>query len=299
MMLVVPQLDDAAIEELQTLARRSRWLAVKTVADSKAGHVGGPLSAMDLLVALYFHTLRIRPLEPDWPERDRFILSKGHSAIGLYAVLALRGFFDVDELASFDKSDSRLQGHPDMTLLPGLDASTGSLGQGLSVGLGMALGAKLSGRTTHVWVMLGDGELQEGMVWEAVHVAARYRLDNLTAIIDVNGLQQYGWSTVGPSDRGDRGDPWAGVDLAQLFRAFGWRVIELDGHDMQQIIDAYGLASARGPEPRPTVLLARTIKGRGLSFAEGNHAWHTGIANEQQLDQARAELQVVTELTLS
>jgi len=299
MISLVSPLDDAAIEELRRLAQRGRWLAVKTVADSKAGHVGGPLSAMDLLVALYFHTLRIRPLEPDWPERDRFILSKGHSAIGLYAVLALRGFFEVDELASFDKGNSRLQGHPDMMLLPGLDASTGSLGQGLSLGLGMALGAKLSDRAARVWVMLGDGELQEGMVWEAVHVAARYRLDNLTAIVDVNGLQQYGWSAAGPSDRGDRGDPWAGVDLAQLFRSFGWRVIELDGHDMQQIVDAYGLASARGPEPRPTVLLARTVKGRGLSFAEGNHAWHTGIANEQQLDQARTELQVAAELTLS
>jgi transketolase len=295
----VAQLDDAAIEELRALARRGRWLAVKTVADSKAGHVGGPLSAMDLLTVLYFHTLRIRPHEPDWPDRDRFILSKGHSAIGLYVVLALRGFFEVDELASFDKSDSRLQGHPDMMLLPGLDASTGSLGQGLSLGLGMALGAKLSDRPPHVWVMLGDGELQEGMVWEAVHVAARYRLDNLTAIVDLNGLQQYGWTSAGPSDRGDRGDPWTGVDLAQVFRAFGWRVIELDGHDMQQIIAAYELASAAGPEQRPTVLLAHTVKGRGLSFAEGNHAWHTGIANEDQLARARTELQVATEPALS
>jgi transketolase len=284
-----------ALEELARLAARGRWLVLKTVADSKAGHVGGPLSAMDLLIALYFRTLRIRPQEPDWPERDRFILSKGHSAIGLYTAMALRGYFPTEELATFDKAHSRLQGHPDMTKLPGLDASTGSLGQGLSVGAGIALGAKLAGRPPHTWVMLGDGELQEGMVWEAVHVAARYGLDNLTAIIDLNALQQYGWTPRDHGDRGDRRDPWAGTDLALVFRAFGWRVIELDGHDFAQILNACSLARRQMDEPRPTALLARTVKGRGLSFAEGTHLWHTGIADAAELARARKELSITEE----
>ena len=166
---------------------------IESVANAGAGHIGGPLSAMDLLIALYFRVLRIRPDETDWPERDRFILSKGHSAIGQYVAMALRGYFPVEELATFDHGDSRLQGHPDMTRLPGLEASTGSLGQGLAVGLGIALGARLRGLPAHTFVMLGDGECQEGQVWESVIVAARYGLSNLTAIVDCNGLQQYGW----------------------------------------------------------------------------------------------------------
>ena len=279
------------IGELERLAARGRWLALSTVARSKAGHTGGPLSAMDLLIALFFEELRIRPDEPDWPERDRFILSKGHSAIGLYTVMALRGFFPVEELATFDKGDSRLQGHPDVTKLPGLETSTGSLGQGLSVGLGIALGARMSGRSVHTWVMLGDGEIQEGMVWEAVQMASRYQLANLTAIVDCNGLQQYGW-TPGTQDRGDRRDPWSGIDLTAVFRAFGWRVIELDGHDFEQIRAAYALARGPVEGDRPTVLLARTVKGKGLSFAEGKHKWHTGVATDEELARAQVELAV-------
>src|ERR1700741_4939884 len=178
--------------ELEALARRGRWLAISSVAYSGAGHVGGPFSAMDLLVALYFKVMKLDPQNPGWPERDRFILSKGHSSIGLYVVMALRGFLPIEELKTFDKGNSRLQGHPDVTRLPGLDSSTGSLGQGLSVGVGMALGAQLGQRDFHTWVMLGDGEIQEGMIWEAVQVAARYKLSNLTAIVDRNGLQQFG-----------------------------------------------------------------------------------------------------------
>src|SRR4029453_1439567 len=170
--------------DLGSLAQQARWEVIKTVTSNKAGHIGGPLSMMDLLVSLYFGELRVRPEEPDWPDRARFILSKGHAAIGLYAVLALRGYLDVDELSSFDKGDSRLQGHPDVTRLPGLDASTGSLGQGLSVGVGMALGAQMGQKDFHTWVLLGDGEIQEGMIWEAVQVAARYKLSNLPAIVD-------------------------------------------------------------------------------------------------------------------
>ncbi|TDE11810.1 transketolase [Jiangella asiatica] len=280
---------DVSHRTLRELADHGRWLAVSTVTQSKAGHIGGPLSAMDLLVTLFFDELRIRPEEPDWPERDRFILSKGHSAIGLYAVMALRGYFPVEEVATFDKGDSRLQGHPDMTRLPGLDASTGSLGQGLSVGLGMALGARLAGRDPRTWVLLGDGEVQEGMVWEAVHTAARYRLGNLIAVVDCNGLQQYGWPA-GTDDRGDRRDPWAGIALGPVFDAFGWRVHEFDGHDYDAIGAAFAFARDGAAGQRPTVLLARTTKGRGLSFAEGRHVWHTGNATPDQLARARTEL---------
>ena len=281
-------------EELAELARHARWLVVKSVTESKAGHIGGPLSMMDLVVALYFGELRIRPEQPDWPDRDRFVLSKGHAAIGLYAVMALRGFLPLDELSTFDKGGSRLQGHPDMTKLPGLDASTGSLGQGLSVGIGMAIGARMSGRDFHSWVLLGDGEIQEGMVWEAAQVASRYRVSSLTAIVDWNGLQQYGLPSDSESiksDRGDRREPWSGLDLATIFAGFGWRVIELDGHDFDQIFDAFARARAGDPDGRPTVLLARTVKGRGLSLAEGVHSWHASIPTGEQLAQARAEMQ--------
>src|ERR671917_1625827 len=192
--------------DLSALAQRARWEVIKTVTSNKAGHIGGPLSMMDLLISLYFKELRIRPDAPHWRDRDRFILSKGHAAVGLYAVLALRGFLPLDELATFDKGDSRLQGHPDVTRLPGLDASTGSLGQGLSVGVGMAMGAALGGRDFHTWVLLGDGEIQEGMVWEAVQVAARYQLTSLTAIIDRNGLQQFGLPSTDLTTHTDRGD---------------------------------------------------------------------------------------------
>ena len=224
-----------AYADLEALARKGRYLVLRTVHHSGAGHVGGPLSAMDMLVALYFNVLNIRPEDPLWEDRDRFILSKGHSAIGLYVVMALRGYFPLEELATFDKGDSRLQGHPDMTRLPGLDASTGSLGQGLSFGVGIALGAKLKGKAFHTFVMLGDGEIQEGMVWEAVNTARKYRLGNLTALVDWNGLQQYGWRGQG---RGDRRDPWDDADPRRLFQAFGWRVREINGHAFDQIIAA-------------------------------------------------------------
>ena len=260
--------------DLPGVARRARWEVIKTVTANKAGHIGGPLSMMDLLVSLYFRELRIRVNEPNWTGRDRFVLSKGHAAIGLYAVLALRGFLPVEELATFDKGDSRLQGHPDVTRLPGLDASTGSLGQGLSLGVGMALGARLSGTDAHTFVLLGDGEIQGGMVWEAVQVAARYKLANLTAIVDRNGLQQFGLPSSQETtltDRGDRRDPWFGVDLSAVFQAFG-RVIELDGHDFDQIAAAFALARMGSGGPA-TVLLAHTVKGKGLSLAEGVHTW--------------------------
>ncbi|MBF6605009.1 MAG: transketolase [Chloroflexi bacterium] len=277
--------------DLDELARRGRLLVVDTVAHSGAGHIGGPLSAMDLLVALYFGVLRIRPDEPDWPDRDRFILSKGHSAIGLYVVMALRGYFPVAELASFDTGDSRLQGHPDMTRLPGLEASTGSLGQGLAVGLGIALGARMRGLGVHTFVMLGDGETQEGMVWESVMVAAKYGLGNLTAIVDCNGLQQYGWPPApGDEGRGDRRDPLAGARLRDALEAFGWRVLEVDGHDVEAIVAACADARGAAAGSQPTAILARTVKGRGLSFTEGRFEWHARVATAHEVAAARLEL---------
>lgn len=279
--------------DLEDQARHGRWLVMRTIAASGAGHVGGPLSAMDLLIALYFHVLAIRPAEPRWPDRDRFILSKGHSAVALYVAMALRGYFPIDELATFDRGDSRLQGHPDVTRLPGLDASTGSLGQGLSVGVGIAIGARMRGRDFGTFVMLGDGECQEGMVWESVQVAARYGLSNLVAIVDQNDLQQYGWPQDDESTGlGDRRTPWPGRSLAAAFEAFGWHVIEADGHDFGSIVSACRAArdGAADPAGPPTAILARTIKGRGLSFTEGRHAWHARIPTSDELEAARREL---------
>lgn len=286
--------EPAPTPDLEALARHARWLVVKTVTGAKAGHIGGPLSMMDLLVSLYFGALNIRPDDPYWADRDRFILSKGHAAVGLYAVLALRGYFPTEELSTFDQGDSRLQGHPDVTRLPGLDASTGSLGQGLSAGVGMALGARLAGRDFHTWVMLGDGEIQEGMVWEAVQAATRYKLSNLTAILDRNGLQQYGLPTsaeTAATDRGDRRDPWFGVDLSAVFSGFGWRVLQIDGHDLEQIKQAYALARADDGTHRPTVIIARTVKGKGLSLSEGVHTWHSIVPTEEDFAIARRELE--------
>jgi transketolase len=279
--------------ELEALARQGRWLVVSTVASSGAGHIGGPLSAMDLLIALYFAVLDIRPGQPQWAGRDRFILSKGHAAIGLYTVLALRGFLPVAELRTFDKEQSRLQGHPDATRLPALDASTGSLGQGLSVGLGIALGARLRGECFQTFVMLGDGELQEGMVWEALQMAPRYRLGNLTAILDYNGLQQFGW-TPGPGDsqRGDRRDPWGGIELETLFTTLGWRVLECDGHDFAQIIATLTAAKNDSSSDRPTMILARTVKGKGVRAMEGRFEWHSRIPTQRELEAAARDLDI-------
>ena len=278
-------IDGAEIARLEGLARRIRVEVIRTVNHAKGGHIGGPLSAADLLAALYFRVLRIRPEEPDWPERDRFVFSKGHSSIGLYAAMALRGYFPVPELLTFDAADSRLQGHPDMTRLPGLDMSTGSLGMGLSAALGMALGARLQGRDLRTYAMVGDGECQEGQVWEAAFVASRYGLDRLIAVVDHNRLQQYGWQGSGPEHRLP---PHRPGELAGKWRAFGWRTLELDGHDMAAILRAFG--QAHQPDGRPTVLIADTVKGRGVSFMEDKFFWHTRILKPEEFVQAMSEL---------
>ncbi|MGO1434754.1 MAG: transketolase [Canibacter sp.] len=276
--------------ELAAVARRVRWNILNTVTQSKAGHIGGPLSATDLLVTLYFDQLNIDPKNPQAPDRDRFILSKGHSAIGLYSTLAVRGFFPEEELLTFDHGDSRLQGHPDMLLTPGVDASTGSLGQGLAFGAGIALAAKKQGRDFHTWVITGDGEIEEGMVWETVISAPRYKLDNLTMIIDLNGLQQYGWEA-GENDRFDRSEPMGHVDLEQVLTGFGWNTISIDGHDYDEIKAAFKTVTERhGSAGQPTAIIANTTKGHGISFTAGTYKWHNGVATPEQLELARTEL---------
>jgi transketolase len=270
---------------LEAIARRIRISILETVHAAGAGHIGGPLSVVELLTALYFSEMNIDPARPDDPERDRFLLSKGHSSPALYAILAERGYFPAEELATFDAIDSRLQAHPDMTVLPGLDMSTGSLGQGLSAGLGLALAARLSDRAYRTFVILGDGECQEGQVWEAAMVAARYKVDSLVAIVDWNGLQQYGWHRPGePEDV--REAPLR--EPAAIFDAFGWNVDVIDGHDFGEIMPA--LTSTRSGNGRPTCIIARTTKGKGVSFMEGNYIWHSSLISDSQLEAARVEL---------
>ena len=275
----------AEIARLEEVARQIRVEIVKTVNHARAGHLGGPLSAADLLAALYFNVMRIRPDEPAWPDRDRFVLSKGHSSIGLYAAMALRGYFPVEELATFDAAHSRLQGHPDMTRLPGLDMSTGSLGVGISAGMGMALGARLTGHDVRAYVMLGDGECQEGEVWEAAMAAPRYALDNLIVIVDHNKLQQYGWPGDGPDGRIP---PQVPGELVAKWAAFGWRVLEVNGHDMADILRVLEEAARGGG--RPTAVIAHTIKGKGVSYMEGHYFWHSRVIKPDEFATAMADL---------
>jgi len=268
--------DGPGIADLREIARRIRVAVVRTAYHAKGGHLGGPLSAADLLAVLYFRVLHIRPEEPDWPDRDRFVFSKGHSSIALYAAMALRGYFPEEELLTFDAPNSRLQGHPDMTRLSSLDMSTA---------LGMALGARLLGRELRTYAMLGDGECQEGEVWEAAFVASRYGLDRLIAVVDHNRLQQYGWQGATPEERLP---PHRPGELAGKWAAFGWRVLLVNGHDMAAIVAT--LEEAAHGDGRPTVVIADTVKGRGVSFMEGKFYWHTRIVKDEEYAQAMAEL---------
>lgn len=282
-----PAWDDPAT--LHRIAQQVRADVLRAVVSGKGGHVGGPLSAADMLVALYFRVMNIRPEDPTWEDRDRFIMSKGHSAVALYATMAARGYFPRDELMTFDKIDSRLQGHPDMTKLPGIDMSAGSLGQGFSAAIGMALGARLQGKDgVRIYCMLGDGECQEGSVWEGAFIASRYRLDNLIVLVDFNGLQQYGWpgSTVE-----ERLAPWELEQFMSKWRAFGWQVEEVDGHSMSQLLDVLARARADLGKGAPTCIVARTIKGNGVSFMERSFQWHARVPTEAELEAALAELE--------
>lgn len=270
--------DAATVQRLAGRARELRRTVLDMVYGIQSGHLGGSFSAAEILVTLYEHELRLDPANPAWPDRDRFVLAKGHAAPALYVELAERGFFPKETLATFRRIDSILQGHPDMKKTPGVEMSTGSLGQGLSAAIGMALAARLDGRTHRIWALLGDGELDEGQVWEAAAFAAAHRLDNLTAIVDWNRVQLDGTT--------DEILPLG--DLAAKWRAFGWNVLECDGHDVAALLEAYAVAKAeRG---RPTVILAHTVKGKGVSFMEGEAAWHGAPPNAEQYERAKAEL---------
>jgi transketolase len=271
-------------QHIYDIARRARALVVRASAASKGGHIGGPLSAAEILAVLYFRVLRIRPAEPTWDERDRFILSKGHSSLALYAILALRGYFEPSEVMTFGSINSRLQGHPDMTKLPGIDMSSGSLGLGFTAAVGMAIGARLRGTPERIYVMLGDGECQEGSVWEGAHVARRYHLDNLCAIVDLNGLQQYGWRGTGDS----RMAPWTAAELENIFSAFGWEVTTVDGHDVTALEQAF--TNVRMNKGRPSVIIAKTVKGKGVTFMEGQFGWHARVPTAEELAAALSEL---------
>lgn len=271
--------------DIADLARQARIHILQAVAHAKGGHVGGPYSAADMLAALYFRVLNIRPDEPDWPDRDRFVLSKGHSSIALYAVLALRGYFPVEELLTFDAINSRLQGHPDMTVTPGVDMSSGSLGLGFAGALGIALGARAKQQSFTTYVMLGDGECNEGIVWEGAHVANRYALDNLIAIVDHNKLQQFGWRG---ETTAERITPYTGTQLADRWKAFGWHVLEVDGHDIQAFLDT--IAQARAVVGSPVAVIAHTVKGKGVSYMEGDYTWHSKVPTQEEFAVAMKEL---------
>ncbi|NQV06363.1 transketolase [bacterium] len=276
---------DPSVAELEELARQARVHIIKAIANANGGHLGGPLSATDMLTALYFKVLDIHPDRPDWEDRDRFVLSKGHSSIALYTQLAMRGYFPTEELMTFDAIDSRLQGHPDMTLTPGVDMSSGSLGLGLTGGLGIAMGGRAAGKDFTTYVMLGDGECNEGSVWEAAHVAERYALDNIVVIVDHNKLQQFGWhgDTVA-----ERLPSYTGTQLFDRWSAFGWHTLEMDGHDMADILET--LEAAKAHEGGPVAIIAHTVKGKGVSFMEGNYLWHARVPNAEEFDIAMTEL---------
>lgn len=272
------EISDSVIEMLKDKARIIRRDIIEMLGQAGSGHTGGSLSAADIMACLYFRELNIDPANPHWEERDRFILSKGHAAPVLYASLAERGFFPPEQLGTLRKLGSPLQGHPDRKKLPGVEASTGSLGQGISWAVGMGLAAKIDGAAWRVYALLGDGELEEGMVWEAVMAAAHYRLDNLTIIVDNNGLQ-----IDGPIKKVLSPEP-----IADKFRAFGCETIAIDGHNLKEILQA--LDQARQISGRPTAIIAKTVKGKGCSFMEDKAEWHGVAPNAGEVQRALAEL---------
>jgi transketolase len=267
------------LKKLKGIARESRINIVKMLEKAGSGHPGGALSAIDVLTVLYFRKMRHNPKNPEWSERDRFILSKGHGVPALYTVLAKCGYFSVDELMTLRKIGSRLQGHPDRMRLPGLEASTGSLGQGLSIAIGMAVAGKMDKKSYRVYCMIGDGESQAGQIWEAGMCAVKYKLDNLTVILDYNKIQL--------DDRVSIVMEIAPVKDKWL--SFGWNVIEIDGNEIPQIIEA--LDNAEKVKGKPTMIIAHTIKGKGVSFMEDNVDWHGKAPTKEQAEQAIEELE--------
>lgn len=266
------------IIELKKIATDIRIGAIEAVHSAKSGHPGGALSCADILACLYFSELKIDPENPENPERDRFVLSKGHSCPALYSAMALRGYFDLEELKKFRHLGSVVQGHPDMKAIRGIDMSAGSLGQGFSCACGMALAGKIDKKDYRVYSIIGDGESQEGQIWEAIMFAAHYKLDNLCLIIDNNGLQIDGKVK----------DVMNTMPYASKLKAFGWNVISIDGHSIEQILDA--LSTAKTVKGKPTVIVAKTIKGKGVSFMEDQAGWHGKAPNDDEYAQAINEL---------
>ena len=265
-------------KQLQVMACKVRMGVIEGVHAAKSGHPGGSLSAADMFTYLYFKELRVDPKNPQWEDRDRFVLSKGHTAPGLYAALALRGFFPVEDLVTLRKLGSYLQGHPNMNSVPGVDMSTGSLGQGVSAAAGMALAAKYQGKDCRIYTLLGDGEIEEGQPWEAFMFAHQYKLDNLCVIIDNNNLQIDGKIT----------DVMSPYPIPEKLRAFGFQVREIDGHDFEQMESAFD--EARATKGVPFAIIMTTIKGKGVSFMEDVAGWHGKAPNDEQFEQAMAEL---------
>ena len=265
-------------KQLQIAACKVRMGIIESTHAAKCGHPGGSMSAADMFTYLYQKELNVNPADPKWADRDRFVLSKGHTAPGLYAALAQRGFFPEADLITLRKADSYLQGHPNMRTVPGVDMSTGSLGQGISAACGMALAAKVQGRTNRVYTLLGDGEIQEGQVWEACMFAAHYHLDNLCVIVDNNGLQI----------DGDVAKVMSPYPIDQKLEAFGFHVEVIDGHDFDAIEQA--LNTARTVKGQPSAIIMKTVKGKDVSFMENNAGWHGVAPNDAQYEQAMAEL---------
>ncbi len=265
-------------KQLQITACKVRMGVVTSTHGAKAGHPGGSLSAADVYTYLYFKEMNIDPKNPKWEGRDRFVLSKGHTTPGLYSVLAERGFFPVEDLPTFRHIDSYLQGHPNMNTVPGVDMSTGSLGQGISVAVGMALGAKHTGKENRVYALMGDGEIQEGQVWEACMAASHYKLDNLCIVVDNNGLQIDGKIS----------DVMSPYPIVDKLVAFGFHTVAIDGHDFDQIEAAFN--EARATKGQPTAIVMTTTKGKGVSYMENNAGWHGKAPNDAEYEQAMAEL---------
>jgi len=265
-------------EELGEIARQVRIDVLTMLNRAGSGHTGGSLSAVEILTVLYFSKMRHHPKNPKWEDRDRFVLSKGHAAPTLYAVLARCGYFDLEELKSLRRIGSILQGHPDMNTTPGVEMSTGSLGQGLSVANGIAMGVRLDKKNARVYVLMGDGEIEEGQIWEAAMSAAHYKIDNLCALLDYNGLQ-----IDGPVREVMNINP-----LADKWKSFGWHVFEGDGHDMECILDA--LHKAEKIKGRPSIIICNTIKGKGVSFFEGKVEYHGVAPTDEELERALKEL---------
>ncbi len=270
--------DNEGLEELERIADDLRCLVVEMVYRAGSGHIGGSLSAADMVAALYFSVLRVDPARPNWPDRDRFILSKGHACPIVYAALARRGFFPEKELWTLRKLGSILQGHPDWLKTPGIDATTGSLGHGISHACGAAMVAKIDNRPYRVYAMIGCGEAQEGQVWEAAMAAAHYKLDNLTVLQDYNGRQI----------DGSNEEVMCVTPLVEKWGAFGWAVFEIDGHNMSDILGA--LSEAQQVKGRPSMIVAHTVKGKGVSFMEDRSEWHSGPPSESQYRHALAGL---------